>query len=543
MVDANRAELCASIPAVWACAAALAGIILYALGGMTGQARALRPAAAIPVALLLPATLLWTPWLAGTGRRPVGPNLLLITADAMRADYGSLYGGDTPTPSLESLAARGVVFDRAYTVGPWTVPSLCGMIASKYPPGLTPGAPDEQQAREELGYHQLASYWLDEEGKTLADRLHFEKGYATSAYMGNLAVIFHDWMFKGFRPHVFLDALSYSRRGRLDLFPTLQAALTRPFPRLSRERTIDSTRTLQAYTVNFLRRHRNRSFFLWVHFMDPHTPFDPPDAFRTDFARGMTPPWNEEYPPRGAFVDIGEQLTADQRRVARDLYEGEIRYVDHAVGRILRELAALGLEERTYVFFSSDHGEELYDRGRFGHGYSLFEEQLRVPMVAAGPGVAPRRVEAPISHIDLIPTFADLLGVEARPSWRGRSLAGVLRGTEAAPPAEPIFAQGTHYTRYEPEPQQTVITEQHKLIRGLESGTVALYDLDADPGERDNRVQDLPETAARLQSLLDDWAASFPASFGEFAQGDAALRPPTDDVRRLFEDLGYLGPG
>ena len=117
------------------------------------------------------------------------------------------------------------------------------------------------------------------------------------------------------------------------------------------------------------------------------------------------------------------------------------------------------LEERTFhgdeAVQAFKAGEELYERGRYGHGYSMYDEVLRVPMVFTGPGITQGTVEMPVSGIDLMPTFADLLHVGQRTEWRGRSLLPLLRGETLE--EAPVYAQGTHHFRYHPEPLQAVI--------------------------------------------------------------------------------------
>ena len=536
---AHRGALSAAIPWGWATVALAGGLIIAVFARRREGAAAAGVVGAILLAASLPLAFLAAPWFMPRQEPSMRRNVVLITADSLRADVCSVHGGDIPTPTLEKMAQEGVLFDRFYVPGPWTVPALCAMFSSKYPPGLTPGADTEQRVIEELSYHRFGPYFLDDDSKNFIERLRFDGRYRTGALIGNLAVLYQNWMLKGFEEVTFLDTLSYSVRGRFDLLPTLQAGLARLYPGLVRERTMDSTEALIEYANDYIARHRDENFFLWVHFMDPHTPFDPPARYRPDLpdapeAWQQFPPYPGE--PR---VELAENVTDTEIHIARELYAGEVRYIDWAVGRILQTLRRHGLDDNTFVCFSSDHGEELYERGRYGHGYSMYDEVLRVPMVFTGPGITQGTVETPVSGIDLIPTFADLLHVTQRPEWRGRSLVPLMRG-ETLEDA-PVYAQGTHHFRYHPEPLQAVIEWPWKLIRGLETANTELYNLAEDPLETANLANENASLAEALTVRLDEWSATFPMSFEEYTVGTDGLGEIPPDLREIFESQGYLG--
>lgn len=535
----DRSALSWAIPWGWAAVSMVLGIAVATVGGWSGAFAARRVLVGFLIAFAAPMTLKAVPWFIPREQTRSGNNAIVITADSLRADVCSVYGGDVPTPALEGLAMRGVRFDRAYAAAPWTVPSLCAMFSSKYSPGLTPGADDEQRQREELSYHKLGPYFLDEDGKTFVKRLQYEGRYNTGAFIGNLAILYHHWLLSGFDEVRFLDSLAYSARGRFDLLPVLQSALVRVFPSLVRERTMDSTETLVAYAKDYIARHQDERFFLWIHFMDPHTPFDPPERYRASVPE--TPAGWQEFPPYPveSRVELAENVTEKEIRIARELYKGEVRYIDWAVSKIVGSVRRHGLTDRTYVWFSSDHGEELYERGRYGHGFSMYDEVTRVPLIVAGPGIDPGSADIPVSGIDLIPTFADLLNMPARPEWRGRTLVPVLEGGDGE--VEPVFAQATHHFRYRPEPKQMILAWPWKLIRGLETGHKELYNLEEDPGESRNATETHPEEAGELTGMLAEWSGTFPISFEHYFAHDETLGEVPPDLQEIFENQGYLG--
>jgi arylsulfatase A-like enzyme len=496
---------------------------------------------AIPFLLPLGCRLL--PWASSVFAESKGPSVVLVTADTLRADRCSVYGGDVQTPALEALAKRGVVFERHYSLAPWTVPSLAGLFAGKYPPGLTPGASDEQQEREEMSYYHLEPYWLGDDGQILVGRLR-EKGYETAAFVGNPAVYLERWLHDQFDHFVIVDSLFADLPRCMRQLPTMRRFLSLWKPSLLDTNKVDSTWVLTRCAIEYLRQHRGNSLFLWVHFMDPHTPYNPPERFRdasvpwTAFPEWMTQPGftRKDHPSAGA-------LTEQDREYARQLYDGEVRYVDEAFGEIMGTFDRLGMGANSYLVFSSDHGEELWDRGRNGHGYTLYEEQLHVPLLISGPNLDPQIVKEPVSGIDLMPTLAQFLGVEASPDCAGTSLAPALQGEAPLPAARPIFALATHFYLYHPEPQQAVLMGDQKLIQGLESNRFELYDLGEDRGEGENLADARQRAVEKLTKELDAWGGTFPTSFDEFWKTSSESPPEErhEGVEEVLRALGYLG--
>ena len=537
----QRGALAAAIPWGWAAVTMVAGTAIAGMGGRAGDSKARRAAGVVLLAAALPLALEAAPWLVPRKGTAGGHNVLVITADALRADICSVYGGDTATPALEGLAARGILFRKAYAAAPWTVPSLCALFSSKYPPGLTPGANDEQRELEELSYHKFGPYFLDEDGRTFVERLQYNEQYATGAYIGNMAILYQHWLLSGFAEVRFLDTLSCSARGRFDLLPVLRAAVAKVYPPLVRERTMDSTETLVKYANDYIARHRNENFFLWVHLMDPHTPFDPPEAYRSGVPEAGRA-W-QEFPPRPIEdrIELAGNMSASEIRLARELYRGEVRYIDWAVGDILRAVRRNGLESRPYVCFASHHGEECMNGAVTAiNGYSMYDDLVRVPFMA-GRAVGRKRLDTPVSEIDLCSTFATSGRRRAR--MAGPQLVPMMRGEPAA--AQPVM-------RRPPTIFGTVRSlcrwswrGRGKLITRLETGRKELYHLAEDPAETRYVAETQPREAGDLSALLAEWSNTFPVSFERYGGAPtAAVGEVPSDLREIFENQGYLGePG
>jgi len=461
-----------------------------------------------------------------------GSNIVLIVLDTLRADYCSAYGGPVATPALDAMAHRGTIFNRSYALGPWTPPSMTGMFASTYPLGLSPGP------TREAWLDEVWRYALRAEDRPLAELL-AAQGYETCALIANLMLRDMRGMLRGFDTNCFSHPMIWRQRGLFGYFPFLQSTLAARLPCLVDKRYNDTTADLTRYALAYIRRHTTDSFFLWVHYIDPHAPYDPPEAYRT-----MTGPWRAFAPEMDTtswFEDgVHEKPLADfderDRPYVRSLYKGEIRYVDDAVGRIVAELARLNLGAHTYVCVTSDHGEELWDHGGWGHGQTVYDELMHVPLIITGPDVRPLAVDEPVSAIDLMPTLADLAGVAPAASWHGTSLAPVLRGERPTPPSRACFGRGTGF-RVQTEPLEMVVLDDHKLIQGTSSGKMELYDLLQDPREQVDLADQHPELIERPAALMNEWRAAYPSTFEEFFGGEQ----PTQDRHEMMQQLRAIG--
>jgi arylsulfatase A-like enzyme len=508
-------------------------LVLSCVGAVAGAIGAHRPAMGWSLALAgcligvgMPAVAILRAEAPAPKRENQQPNILLITADTMRADYASLYGGPAPTPVLEELARRGARFDSAISLAPWTVPSLSGLFSSKYPPSVSSGVRGEERAQELTLYGQIPAYWLGEEGHSFPERVR-DLGYDTAAFVSNFAMRKQRWLIDGFDRHLIMAPVLEKLDGPFVKSPFLRSMLRSLWPSLYELRPFDYTRPVTELATGYLRSQKHRPFFLWAHYVDPHTPYDPPAEFRS--MSGSFPFYPYEKQRHGW----------DERDYVRSLYAAEISYVDDSIGKVLRTLEALGLSDQTYVVFASDHGEELWDHAGFGHGHSMFDELLHVPLVIAGPGIATQTIAKTVSFIDLLPTMADWLGIAADPSWRGTSWAGALRRGSFPPGESPVFAQSTGVLPPPPEPLQAVILGRYKLIRGMESGTLRLYDRSADPLEQNNRAGAHPRIVAQMKAALDRWSKSFPVSFEVFAAEGQELEADPEMIENL-KALGYL---
>lgn len=215
----------------------------------------------------------------------------------------------------------------------------------------------------------------------------------------------------------------------------------------------------------------DRPFFVWAHYFDPH----------------------ERYLKHEGFSRFGER--------AIDRYDGEIAYTDHHVGRLLRALRAHPEADNIVVVLTADHGEAFGEHGARFHGRTLYEEEIRVPLLVSGPGIRAGRVRTPVALVDVAPTLLSLVGLPASHEHQGRSLAPALRGE--ALPVVPIFSEILPEDRI--GPRSAIVLGDHKLIFDERRNALLLFDLAVDPGERQSLLQRDPERARAMAAQLFTW--------------------------------------
>jgi len=519
--DAGRELWSSTAPLGWAgaCAVLLALCVLR-----HRKAAAIAAAALAAVPLCAYALAVHQPWRADTDARP---NLVFVVADTLRADYLGSYGGHVPTPRLDALAAEGARFHHSYALSPWTMPSMAGMFASEYPAGFTPNG------SRDLWLRQTWSYVKGEHPPTIAEALQGE-GYATGAFVANALVWSMPNVMAGFEQAAFSHPIMLAPSGWTASFPFLHAALEAWFPSADWRRPRDTTQAMNRYAEAWLKRHRRGPFLLYVHYIDPHAPYDPPESYRAQQG-----PWPFFYPYPGGEAygqtpfDHRYHVDEAHRDYVKSLYEGEVRYVDDFAGRLFDSLDAFGLKENTFVCFTSDHGEELWDHGEFGHAHTVYNELISVPLIFRGPGIAPREFDANVSGIDVMPTLFGLMNLPPQPQWRGQSLAPALLG-KGAVEERPAFGQATNDRRH-PYPLQMAIDGRYKLIREDGTGSTRLYDLKTDPGEQRDIAAEQPDAAAAMRDVMDQWMKSF-----EYALPDDGAADIESETIEQLRGMGYL---
>lgn len=388
-----------------------------------------------------------------------GPNIVLIVLDALRADRVEAERDGTPVmPRLRAFAETSRYFTRAYAQSTWTKPSMASLFTSTYPDvhNVLFGTPMNLVEGQ-----RTTADRLPEECETLAETLQ-AAGYRTIGVQTNGNMTRALGMAQGF-----------------DVY------LERAYPAWRAKDVTDQA--LEQIAAG------DGPFLLFLHYMDPHGPYDPPETHRAAFADFPAAPEDdlavmEDYAfwyNDQVLHDVGlkaERETPDfspeGEAYVRALYDGDCRYADAEVGRLLDAVYARHPDTVTVVL--ADHGEELWDHGSIGHGKTVYEELTRVPLVLHVPGVAPERIDSPVELVDVLPTLASVAGIAPRPGWQGRDLLA----HDGQDPERAVFTRTWSSLRETGIDLAAVVQDATKLVYDHAAQAYALYDLAADPLER-----------------------------------------------------------
>ncbi len=401
-----------------------------------------------------------------------GLSVVLITIDTLRADHLGAYGYERATsPHLDALAARGVLFEQAYTFWPKTRPSFTAMMTGLYP-SLS-------------GYDQRHRA-LHDFNPTLANSLQ-QAGYRTAAIVDNPNVAANLGFGKGFDS--FDETWTH---------PDLQDEVAR-------------TRAITTGAERFLAGLRpDEAFFLWLHYVSPHAPYTPPAPYDHAFADERAQRGPRLKVVRGFNGGISQRLhepghDALGYYVAR--YDGEIAFTDAEVGKVLAALDATGRGATTVVMVTSDHGESLGEHDYFfDHGADLFDPCLRIPMIVAAPGGKHGvRTNALASTLDVVPTLLDAAKVRYPPDLSGMSQWPVVQGQPSAP-RERLYAENDRGFNGTLDARFKLVVEP--AGDGGRMLPAKLYDRRRDPGELRDVASREPAELKRDQAALSAYVAA-----------------------------------
>ena len=432
---------------------------------------------------------------------PADFDVLVITIDTTRADHLGMYGYARPTsPNLDKLAADGTVFDQAWAHAPSTRYSMPAILTGRLP--------------LDVYYDTSAPRWpgLLPKATTFAELLQ-ARGFATGA-ITNL------WYF---------DPIRHFDQGFAE-YDNLDERLHTDGPKGPEQSHGSSSPQQTDKAIAFVDRHKDQRWLLWVHYYDPHYAYEP----------------HSEVPSFG---------TDDMA-----LYDGEIRYTDLHIGRLLDDLRAKGLYDKTVIVVTGDHGEGFGEHNINFHGYQLYTAQTKVPLIIKVPGMAPRHAKTPAGHVDILPTLVNLAGGEPTPDMMGRSLVGALGGADVP---RTIFQQLSYENNN--EMRAAVDGRCHVIYNVSPDTSWEAYRVDTDPTEsRDvSGDDDCDDTRRALehqydsehaigkdQALIADPKVASPlAELGSSVRLLSVTAPPTHqrgkplELTWTFEARGRVAPG
>ncbi|HVD76201.1 MAG TPA: sulfatase [Vicinamibacteria bacterium] len=430
---------------------------------------------------------------ATAGGPPQG--VILVQLDTLRKDHLDVFGYERPTaPILRGLAGEGALFQNAITQTSWTKAETPSIMTSLYP--------------TTHGVHQIPDR-LPAAATTIAEAYR-QAGYATLSYSSV----------------VFTGQFTNLHQGFEELHEG-ESTAGRAGPRGAK-----TSREYVDRLVDWLGDHRDVPFFVYLHFFDPHAPYEPNRPYDTMWA---DPKGREEYlrqqevlkktitdafmaqrgmATRAQLVEAGVDPES-YIRYSKDWYDGAIRGMDTEIGRLVERLRELGLGERTLLALYADHGEEFHDHGRMWHGQSVYGEMIRVPLILWGPGRVAKgvNVDEPVELIDVMPTLLDLSGVPLPAGVQGQSMRPLLTkeaggGWKHRPPiAEKQPMGGTDFP--EASESYAIMDGNWKLIHNVtrppEKPEFELFDFYQDPLDQKNVAAEHPDVVDRLGKMLDGW--------------------------------------
>lgn len=399
-----------------------------------------------------------------------GMNLLLIVLDAANASHFSYAGyARETTPNIDRIALEGVIFDECYAQASATPLSMYSLLTSRYP---ILGAEDYAPGGELAAVIPAAM-------PTFASR-------ATEGFAARGAFVANRWL---------SEELGFDHGW---------STFEKVYDQVDPNQLVGANRVTDSFT-GWLDRDPDGPWLGWLHYLEPHEPYTPPEPWLSRFMTGHPGPtdgtvgrlrrWRTTVPP-----DSVRQNTID-------LYDGNLAWADFEVGRVVEDLKRRGEWEHTVVVITSDHGEAFWEHGVRGHGLHVFEEFVRVPLVIRVPGLAPRTVPGAVELVDVVPTLLDLASIQSPPgSLAGQSLVAMMVGEATS--GDLAFSRN-HQSGFLEIGVRRGPLKYHAL---LQQKKVALYNLDADPAELENLIpEDEPLTgdirtlAIGMQELVDAW--------------------------------------
>jgi len=434
-------------------------------------------------------------------------NILLVTIDSLRADHS--YSAFTDTPAHDALTENGITYERAYAQGPFTTFSMPSLFTSRYPSGLQ---------YVEFSDSTVGVYIDDE--PTIPELLR-EQGYETAGFHSNplLSNLF------GF-DHGFDEFDARLPLSELDIFSGRAKILTDKLLRVFRKHAYLPAEKLNDRAVEWLDdRDDDQPFFLWLHYMDVHGPY------QSKSGNAYLNKYRGEHLWRKALKRPDEVTESEHERL-KELYRIEVEYTDRCVGELFDALRARGLFEDTVTVLTADHGEQFYEHRQYSHPHQLYEELTHIPLIVRDPDRESASQDDVAELIDVAPTLIERAGGDVPESFSGRSL--FKDADESAGRA--AFSEADLTPAY----NGSVRTDRWRYVRDDTADEELLFDHESDPDEQRDVLTNFPEISERLSDRLEAHVTTDGRSVGP--QRDVTRKDIEDgEVQDRLEDLGYLG--
>ena len=461
--------------------------------------------------------------------------VILVQLDTLRKDHLDVYGYERQTaPTLKRLAEEGALFQHAITQTGWTKAATTSIMTSLYP--------------TTHGVHQIPDR-LPASGTTIAEVFR-HAGYATAS----------------FSSVSFTGQFTNLHQGFEEVHES-ESTVGRAGPR--------GAKTAREYVDRlgeWLEDHRDVPSFVYLHFFDPHSPYEPNRPYDTMWA---DPKGRDEYVRqlehlkkfiKDAFMAQRGMATREELvaggvdpdtflRFSKDWYDGSIRGMDTEIGRLVERLEDLGLRDRSVLALYADHGEEFHEHGNMWHGRTVYGEMIRVPLILWGPGHVPKglKVEEPVQLIDVTPTLLELSGLPIPKEAQGQSLRPLLAsdtgagavGADGGWKRRPLVSEKQPFgTKEFPSASQSYAIVDgnwkliHNVVRPPEKSEFELYDFYKDEHDQEDLAAQNPEVVARLRKMLEGWKRM--ATQAKLKSDTEATKGLSAEQLERLRSLGYV---
>jgi arylsulfatase A-like enzyme len=439
-------------------------------------------------------------------------NVILIVIDALRYDGLSCFGNARKTsPNIDSLARKGVIFENAISASGSTPGAMGAIMTSRFPLFITDIFNKDQTKVTDFGFSRFYSE-ADKPGRFPGD-------------LPTLASILRDNGFEtvGFSANPIMSTELNTTQGfdSYDEFPGEEN--WQPFP---------NAEGVTSRVIDYFLKNGDSRSFVFAHYMDTHHPYSTPHPFdgiyNGDFVEGMD---NGDVDWKWFHSDDLDYLKNISKH-ARAMYDSQIRFLDHQLGRLFSVLRKKRILKDTLVLILSDHGDEFLEHGGTVHHPKLYEELVRIPFILYCPRItSARRVSRLVRSVDVLPTVLDAVGIENDYELDGALLTRVIRGNDENLP---------DYAYMDMPPFRGIRTEEWKLIRNERTSRIELYNLIEDPLERNDVADSKPSITSNLSGRLD----AVVERLGTYTDTDRFLTGEgsdmSEEISRRLKGLGYL---
>jgi arylsulfatase A-like enzyme len=471
---------------------------------------------------------------------PPVSNVVLVTVDSLRADAISPYDDEKHTPVMESLADRGTVFERAFVTGNWTPFSFPSILASRpvFADSEDIGVADSPTLARTLSDAGVSTGGFNASNGFLTSHWGYDDGF--DEFESFVADVGSSLYSRYVATHPTVEAWMQLAASPFRRFGSWLRGKTDDRPFLDTSRLFD----VEHEAASFI-EDAESPFFLWIHYMDVHTPYTPAPRYIREISSDVF--GTHRMLLAHTRTGLGWSVSDRTRSDLRTLYQAAVRQVDASIGRLVESLETNGLGDDTAVIVAGDHGEEFQEHGHLAHYPKLYDELIQVPLLVDVPGCEARRVEGQVGLDDIAPTVTEVLDVDPAEAWTGRSLLPSVRGDDQ-PVDDPVISVTVRGDEVTSQPIPRSLADGDLLvsarnrdwtyIENVATTDAELYHRPTDPRQQTNLAAD---PTAEQAAVIDDLAPVVSEHASRILEGpdeQADDEPSESEEDAIDDDLG-----